>query len=70
MTQVKSSNIKAIGYNPTTRTLTIEFNSGSTYDYHDIGQEEHDALIGAESIGSHFHKHVRPKKFTKHEIKT
>lgn len=69
MTPVKSSNIKAIGYDPNTKTLTIEFNSGGIYDYPDIEQHEHDSLLSAESIGSHFHKHIRPKKFAKHEKK-
>lgn len=67
MIPVKSTNIKAIDYNPKTKTLTIEFNSGSIYDYHDISEDEHLALTGAKSIGSHFHEHIKSKKFTKKE---
>ena len=67
MTPVKSSNIKAIDYDPTTKTLTIEFNSGGLYEYHDVTEAEHNTLLKADSIGSHFHQHIKSKKFTKKE---
>lgn len=67
MTPVNSSNIKAVDYDPITKTLTIEFHSGGMYDYHDVTEAEHGHLIGAKSIGSHFHQHIKSKKFTKKE---
>lgn len=68
MTPVKSSNIKAIGYDAKSHTLTVQFNSG-TYDYHGVPADVHSALMKAESVGSHFHEHVRGGgyKHTKHE---
>lgn len=69
MKEVKSSNIKSIGYDSNTKTLTIEFNTGSIYDYHEVNPEEHELLLNAKYIGGHFHQHIRPKKFTKHAKK-
>ena len=61
MKPVKSSNIKAIGYNAVKKELHIQFSSGSTYAYHGVTPELHAALLNAESIGSHFARHIRPK---------
>lgn len=65
MTTVKSSNIKALEYDPKTNDLTIVFNSGGTYIYHEVSADEHDALLVAESVGKHFHATIKTKKFTK-----
>lgn len=61
MKPVVSSNIKAIGYDPATRVMAVQFANG-TYHYDDVGQEQHDAFVAAESIGSHFHKNFRSLK--------
>ncbi len=57
---VTSSNIDAVGYHEDSRTLHVRFASGHTYSYRDVEPEEHNALIAAKSIGSHFAKHIRP----------
>jgi hypothetical protein len=57
---VSSSSINAIGYDPESRTLHVEFASGRTYTYRGVDPEEHDALINAKSIGAHFSKFIRP----------
>jgi hypothetical protein len=59
---VTSSNIAAVGYDHATRTLGVQFKSGGTYHYHDVSPEEHRALVSADSIGSHFHQHIRSGK--------
>lgn len=56
---VESSNIKAIGHDPATNVLRVQFRSGATHDYHGVTREQHQALIGADSIGGHFHRHIR-----------
>ena len=56
---VTSSNISAIGYDPETRTLEIEFKGGGIYSYEGVTAEKASALLAADSIGSHFHKHIR-----------
>ena len=58
---VKSSNIKSIGYDPASKKMQVRFSSGATYEYLGVTVEEHFALVGAESIGAHFAKHIRPR---------
>lgn len=62
MKEVKSSQISKIGYDPTAQKLRIQFKTGSEYDYDGVSQEEHDELIGAESIGRHFGQKIRNVK--------
>lgn len=65
---VTSSNIAAIGYDPRTKRMAVNFKGGGTHVYHEVGQEHFDALEGAESVGKHFHSHIRNKfKSSKHE---
>ena len=62
---VTSSQISSIGYDPTTRTLEIEFKSfkadhtGSVYQYADVPAEAHAALVGSPSIGSAFKSQIK-----------
>ena len=58
MKGVKSSNIKAIGYEPTTRELHVEFNDGAKYIYDDVSPEHHAALVAAPSHGKHLAKNI------------
>lgn len=62
---VKSSAIKAVGHDPATNTLRIEFLSGGVYDYSGVSADEHAELMSAESHGKHFHRNLRGKGFTK-----
>ena len=57
---VQSSSINAIGYEPESKTLHVEFSSGRAYHYKGVEPEEHEALVNAPSIGAHFSKHIRP----------
>lgn len=57
---VSSSQIKSIGYDPTTKSMDVEFNnSGRVYRYHDVPPEKHAALMAADSIGSHLSAHIK-----------
>lgn len=56
-----SSNVKAIGYDPESETLRVEFLSGGTYDYSGVPRAEFDALESAPSIGSYLAKNVKGK---------
>jgi hypothetical protein len=62
---VVSSQIAGIGHCPETNTLAIQFASkagpGSLYHYANFTAEQYAALSGAESVGSHFIKHIKPK---------
>lgn len=61
MSSVTSSNIHSIGHDPETSELHVKFKSGATHAYSGVSAAEHAALIGAESVGSHFHKNIRSK---------
>jgi hypothetical protein len=59
MTPVKSSSVAAVGHNPETSVLSVRFNSGETYHYAGVSADQHAKLMAAESVGSHFQKHIR-----------
>lgn len=56
---VSSSNLAAVGYDPTTSTLEIEFNSGRVYHYFDVPEHTHQELMSAGSVGSFFAKSIK-----------
>ena len=56
---VNSSNIAAIGHDPEASQLHVAFKNGGTYVYDGVSPDQHKALIEADSIGSHLHKHFR-----------
>lgn len=57
-TPVKSSMLKAVGYDGA--VLEAQFANGDIYRYEGITQAQFDALLGAESVGAHFNKVIRP----------
>lgn len=57
---VRSSAIRAVGYDGATRTLEVEFRSGSVYDYEDVPPEEVLGLLEADSLGRYFGTRIRP----------
>jgi hypothetical protein len=61
---VESSQIHAIGHAPEANTLAIQFKSkggpGSVYHYQNVDAEQFAAFSSAESVGSHFYKHIKP----------
>lgn len=65
LSAVKSSQIAAIGHDPVTNTLAIQFSPkkdgtpGSVYHYANFTAAQFDAFKSAESIGSHFGKHIK-----------
>ena len=56
---VKSSSIAAVGYDEAKQELHIKFHGGATHVYSGVTPEKHEELVGAESIGSHFHHNIR-----------
>lgn len=57
---VKSSNVSAVGHDPDANELHVEFKNGGKYVYNGISADQHQALMGAKSIGSHLHKVIKP----------
>ncbi|WP_375413076.1 KTSC domain-containing protein [uncultured Bradyrhizobium sp.] len=61
MTPVKSSSLKAIGYDQKSKRLTVKFRGGGTYHYENVEPDQHTKLMVADSIGSFFHKKILGK---------
>ncbi|KVO65025.1 hypothetical protein WJ78_18070 [Burkholderia ubonensis] len=62
---VESSQIHSIGYDAETETLAVRFKGRtgeptSLYHYSKFTQANFDALKTADSIGSHFYRHIKP----------
>jgi hypothetical protein len=62
---VESSQIHSIGHDAASNTLAIRFKNkagepSSLYYYANVSAEDFAAFKGAESIGSHFYKNIKP----------
>lgn len=65
MDEIASSQIHGIGHDAPTSTLAVRFKTkdgspAALYHYSNVTAEEFEAFKGAESIGSHFYKNVKP----------
>ena len=56
---VNSSNLRSVGYEPTSATLEIEFNSGGVYQYSGVPAHVHDSLLRSGSLGRFFASQIR-----------
>ena len=56
---VSSSNLRAVGYDPTTQTLQVAFLNGRLYEYSGVPASVHAGLMAASSHGSYFDSHVK-----------
>jgi hypothetical protein len=59
MQPVKSSNVRAVGYDEENKTLTVEFRSGGIYQYPGVPPEMYADLLAAESVGRFVSQVVR-----------
>ena len=68
MDSVESSQLKAIGYDPETKTLAVTFTRGlpSVYHYPEVSQETFDEFLAAESVGTYFGQHIKDLPFKKY----
>lgn len=67
MAEVKSSQIKQVGYDPATKTLAIQFahGAGAHYHYPGVSEEDYQKFLKADSMGTHFGKHFKALPFDK-----
>lgn len=56
LTPVKSSNIDSVGHDG--QHTYVKFKSGGVWKY-PATADDHSALLGAESIGKHFHANLK-----------
>lgn len=61
MKPVDSSNVAAVGYEPDSNVLHVQFKNGGRYSYEGVSPAHHEDLIGAKSVGSHFYNHIQGK---------
>ncbi len=60
LTPVRSSNLAAVGYDPSTATLVIQFRSGDVYQYDSVPSSIYRGLRRAASPGGYFAAAIRP----------
>lgn len=58
--QVQSSNVEAVGYDPLSSTLRVQFKNGSIYDYEAVPQQKFVGLLAAESTGKFLNAEIKP----------
>lgn len=56
---VSSSNLRSVGYDPSTEMLEIEFHSGGVYQYSGVPAAVYNGLMAASSHGSYFDINVK-----------
>ena len=56
---VRSEAIRSIGYDPVRRVQQVQFHSGAVYDYLEVPEDVHLAVMRAESVGEAFSRCVR-----------
>ena len=56
---VVSSNILSIGYDASTETLEIEFQTGAVYQYYNVPSSVFETLMAAPSKGQFFASQIR-----------
>lgn len=68
MQPVVSSQVKAIGYDPQTKTLAVTFmhGTGAIYHYPNVEQATFDAFLASESAGNFFGQHIKSLPFIKY----
>jgi hypothetical protein len=70
MKEVSSSTISHVGHE-NGDTLVVRFKSNPKVEYcYACSPNEHAAMMGADSIGSHHHKFFKGKPFVKREVKS
>jgi len=56
---VKSSYLRAVGYDASSKTLEVEFTDGAIYRYYHVGIATVKNLKSADSLGKFFGKYIR-----------
>ena len=56
---VESSDLSSVGYDLSTKTLEIEFNSGGVYQYFDVPEDIYEDLMKAPSHGKFLARRVK-----------
>lgn len=58
-TNIESSNLRSIGFDPDSSTLEVEFKSGAVWQYYDFPESLWYEFEGSESLGKFFHREIK-----------
>jgi len=58
--KVESSNVESIGYDEDSKTLIVEFKSGSTYSYNGVPSIVYKKMLESESKGKFLNNNIKP----------
>lgn len=61
--KVRSGHIAAIGYDPATKALEVEFQSGRIYRYFEFPPEKFEEMKAADSVGKFFNTNCKTLAF-------
>ncbi len=61
--RVNSTNINAIGYDPDSCELQIQFKNGTVYSYQNIAPDVYDGLLNGDT-GRYFASIIKPQRYT------
>ena len=65
---VSSSAIRAVGYDPESERLEVEFRSGAVYEYRNVPSKVYRSLMSAPSKGRFLSRHIRDRyRFSREE---
>lgn len=56
--ELKSSNLKKVDYDTSTKKLVVEFNNSQSYEYEDVPHQMFTSFRASESQGSFFSKNI------------
>lgn len=63
--EVKSSNVKSVGFCSDRKCIEVEYANGAVYEYPDCDQKLYDDLMACESKGKFVSAHLKKRKFKK-----
>ncbi|HSD61139.1 MAG TPA: KTSC domain-containing protein [Burkholderiales bacterium] len=66
--RVSASNIRSVGYEPSSQTLEVEFTSGRIVQYSRVSPEVHRRLMSSPSPGSYFKDNIE-EEYTARRIR-
>jgi hypothetical protein len=58
---VTSSFIAAVGHDPDTKQMEVEFTNGTVEVHDGVSVDDHAAFVSAKSVGSHWHSNYKGK---------
>lgn len=61
MMKVRSSAIRAVGYDRSIRRMRITFEQGYTYDFCEVPPDVYEALMAASSKGTYYNKYIKDR---------